>query len=133
MLTWLGFHSFRLLLNLGCRASNPHITSKVPWHIFSTNGPNKYIQQKGTTNTHNKCCTVWNSQGSRLMSLFSTIVSLRKTSLRRDTIVETRTLILSLGCCTQDKTTNRHNKYTQHVHTTNRHNNYTQQRPSSKH
>ena len=40
-------------------------------------------------------CTLWNSQGARLMSLFSTIISLRKTTLRRYIIVENKDITLA--------------------------------------
>jgi hypothetical protein len=125
MLTLLGFNSFRLLCILD---------EGFPIHTLQRKGHGAYFpkrtQQKNTTNTYNKFCTRWNSKGARLMSLFSTIMSICKTSLRIDIIVETRTLILCLGCSTQDKTKtpkNAHNKYTHHIYTTNRHNNYTQQ------
>ena len=62
---------------------------------------------------HDTYCTVWYSQGARVMSLFCIFKSLRKMSLRRDLNIQKRVLILLLNSSTQDNTTHRHNNYTQ--------------------
>jgi hypothetical protein len=60
-------------------------------HVLTTNAHKRHKKEGSRKN----CCTLWNSQGARLMSLFSTITSLRKTTLRRDIIVDNKDITLA--------------------------------------
>ena len=83
MLTVLGFDSYRFLFNWD---------DGLPIHTLQRRCHGTFIPKTFPTNTYNNRVQqipityflVWNSQGARLMSMFYTIQSLRKTSLRRD-------------------------------------------------
>ena len=86
MLTVLGFDSYRFFFNWD---------NRIPIHTLHHRCHGTYIPRAFPTNTYNNRVQqipityflVWNTQGARLMSMFYTIQSLRKTSLRRDWIV----------------------------------------------